>query len=67
MIMDNIVAYEKFEWEKILQLIDKMSFAKKEYMANFNKKWCPHFTLCVNYHCKTWQIYQIIWLSGVIN
>jgi len=50
--MDNIVAYEKFEWEKILQLIDKMSFAKKEYMANFDKKWCPHFTLCVNYHCK---------------
>ncbi len=34
--MDNIVAYEKFGWEKILQLIDKMSFVKKEYMPNFD-------------------------------
>ncbi len=32
------MAYEKFEWVKILQSIDKMSFAKKEYMANFDKK-----------------------------
>lgn len=39
MIMDNIMAYDNFEWEKILQLIDKMSFVHKEYMANFDKKW----------------------------
>lgn len=41
MIMDNIVAYDKFEWEKILQLVDKMSSVKKEYMANFNKIGAP--------------------------
>ncbi len=53
MIMENFLAYDKFEWEKIFQLINKMYFAKKEYIANFDKKWCPHFTLCANYHCKT--------------
>lgn len=51
---DGTVDYGRLEWMKPVQLIHRIILMKIDIERKFDKRWCPHFTLCAR---DNWRVY----------